>query len=107
MGKPVTLLRLGMGGGGYHCDGMLVPVLRCWVCLVSGIGYNRCTVTEAKHIGPQPSSLIVSRMLVIEEVRKAVLARNYHNMIRLGVKDHIRSANPMLYTVQYSTVSTE
>ena len=43
----MTLLCLGMAGGGYHCDGVPVPVLRCWVCLVSSIGYNRCTVTEA------------------------------------------------------------
>ena len=34
-------------------------------------------------------------MLVIEEARKAMLARNCHNMIRLGVKGHIRSANTM------------
>ena len=35
-------------------------------------------------------------MLVIEKARKAMLARNFHNMIRLGVKKgHIRSANKM------------
>jgi len=70
MGKPVTLLRLGRGGGGYHCDGT---------------------------------------MLVIEEARKAMLARNFHNMIRLGVKKgHIRSANTM-YSVHCtgSSISAE
>ena len=26
MGKPVTLLRLGRGGGGYHCDGTMLVI---------------------------------------------------------------------------------
>ena len=32
-------------------------------------------------------------MLVIEEVMKAVVARNYHNMVRIGPEKDIRSAN--------------
>ena len=41
-------------------------------------------------------------MLVIEKAMKAVVARNYHNMVRLGAEKNIRSVNTVytVYTVQ-------
>ena len=47
-------------------------------------------------------------MLVIEKAMKAVVARNYHNMVMLGAGKNIRSGNTVytvkiLYTV-YTTL---
>ena len=41
-------------------------------------------------------------MLVIEKAVKAVVARNYHNIVRLGAKKNFRSVNTVytMYTVQ-------
>ena len=44
-------------------------------------------------------------MLVFEKAMKAVVARNYHNMVRLGAEKNIRSVNTVytvytVYTVQ-------
>ena len=44
-------------------------------------------VCGTKHSWPQSLSLLIfPHMLVIQEARKALMTRNYHNMIRLGVK---------------------
>ena len=44
-------------------------------------------------------------MLVIEKAIKAVVARNYHTMVRLGAEKNIRSVNTV-YTV-YTAYTVE